>query len=163
MRQHLKPRTWPTALRNGLLGLLLGGLQLLVVGDALSLWSWSWPWWLYIVVGALWYLLVPGWAGFLTARQRGAVNTGVGAGCLVGIIAILMALASLVAVDMLMPHPRCGVDCPGAGRLLALLVLFETMGGAVATVVGGAVGEAVGLKHFARRRQRRKSAESCLD
>jgi hypothetical protein len=163
MCPHPNRRRWPTILRNAALGLLLGGLQILVVGDAISLWAWAWPWWLYIVVGALWYLLIPGWAGFLTARQRGDPNVGVGAGCLVGSTAILMTLAALAAVDALMPHPRCGVDCPGAGRLLALLVLFETLGGAVATVLGGSVGEALGLRHFAARYQRRKRAEHPLD
>ena len=55
------------------------------------------------------------------------------------------------------------LDCPGAGRLLALLVLFETMGGTIATVLGGSIGEEVGLKQFALRYQRRKRAEKSLD
>ncbi|HLW01888.1 MAG TPA: hypothetical protein VKT82_24755 [Ktedonobacterales bacterium] len=176
MRQHPKQRRWPTLLRNGLLGLLLGGLQVLVIGDVLSFWSWSWPWWLYIVVGALWYLLIPGWACFLTARQRGDANIGVRSGCLVGGIAIAMALIALGVADVLMTHSGCGIDCPGAAgcfglpnfcpninHLLGLLILFETMGGTIATVVGGSVGEAVGLRHVARRGQRRDSAEKRLE
>jgi hypothetical protein len=176
MRQRTR-RKWPIVLRNCLLGLLLAGLQLLVVGDALSFWSWSWPWWLYIGVGTLWYLLIPGWAGFLTARQRGDPNTGVGAGCLVGSIAIILALIAIGTVAVLMPPPECGIDCPdpgglcrGAdslcpriGGLLALLIVFETMGGTIATVLGGSIGEVVGLRHFALSYQRRKNEEKHLD
>ncbi|HEY7358238.1 MAG TPA: hypothetical protein VH590_17275 [Ktedonobacterales bacterium] len=137
-------------LRNVLLGLLLGALQLLVIGDALSLWHWPLPWWLYVVVGALLYLLIPAYAGFLASRQRGDDNTGVGAGCLVGAVSILMVLMTVVLVYYQTRTP-CGGCNPGL--LPALIFLSETMGGTIVTVLGGSLGETLGLRQFLARYQ----------
>lgn len=153
MRRVAKRPRWPAVLRNLLLGLLLGGLHLLLIGSLLSLWLWPFPWWLYVGVGVLSYLLLPAWIGFLTARQTGAANTGVGAGCLVGGVSILVAVLTVLIMNAQIPRDPSCFDCPNAGALPAYVLEFETMGGTILTVLGGSLSEAMGLRRFLARSQ----------
>ncbi|HEU5367186.1 MAG TPA: hypothetical protein VFU69_01930 [Ktedonobacterales bacterium] len=158
MRRVAKRQGRAALLRNLLLGLLLGGLHLLLIGSLLSFWLWYFPWWLYVGVGVLSYLLIPAWVGFLTARQTGDANTGVGAGCLVGGVSILVAILAVVIIDAQIPRPPCG-GCNNAGFLQALILLFETMGGTILTVLGSSISEAIGLSRFLAHYQSSVSGE----
>lgn len=161
---------WLAALRNLLLGILLGGFQLVLMGEALSLWRLHYSWWLYVGIGAVSYLLVPGYAGFFTAQQTGDANTGVGAGCLVGGASIIIAFISFWVVTILFqapapvlqppgppPYPIDTVGIPASSDII--IFLFEVMGGTVVTVIGSSIGEAWGLNHYLIRAQNQSRAE----
>lgn len=160
MRRISKRSRWQSIRRNLLLGLLLALLQLLVLGGGV-IWQFHLPWWLYVGAGAVFYLLIPGLAGFLAARNTGE-DDGAGAGCLVGAVAILAAITAALFVssftlNSLSSSPHLGL--PDSNALFFIfIVLIEGLCGTLVTVVGGSVGESLGKRRFLARYQSNKIA-----
>lgn len=163
MRRSSKRSRWPSIRRNLLLGVLLGFLQLLALGEVIAFWHLNFPWWLYVGVGVLFYLLIPGLAGFLAALKTGDDNAGVDAGCLVGTVGILISITAALIINAQTHLPPCGIDCPGAGFLIFFVVISEGLGGTIAAVIGSSVGEALGKRRFLALYQSRASLENPKD
>ncbi len=153
MSRVIKRSKWPAVRRNLLLGVSLGLLQLLAIGEVIDFWHLHLPWWLYVGLGTLFYLLIPGLAGFLAAQKTGDDNIGVGAGCLVGAVSIFIAITAALIADAQTSLPSCVDSCPGAGFLTFFVVISEGFGGTIVTVIGSSVGESLGQQRFLARYQ----------
>jgi len=142
--------------------------MLLLTGSA-ALVQWSASGFLAVILGALLYLLLPGLASFMAARQNEDASSGLVPGCLVGgmgffLLVALFALA-VVSEPVCQPGPSqgCGV---GFGSVLAVaapgfvvfLPLLEGVGGMIGSLVGALCGGALGERWASWSRSRSRPA-----
>src|SRR5690242_20413167 len=112
MRMGLKHSRWQRWLRWGrvlVLGIVLGGVQLLLALAAERADDWS-P---FVALSAFFYLAIPALAGFFTARRSGDTYSGVGAGLLVAGIGLLaVAIPVVVGSVLALTAPAPQHICP---------------------------------------------------
>ena len=149
---------WRKWLRWGrvlVLGLALGGVQILVLFVARPLEQWATNLWPSVALSAFFYLGIPTLEGFLTARRTEEAFSAVTMGCLVGAIGffVIAILAAVISVQLLNP-PRlvCPPDCPRLyfppsliiGLLILPIVVVEGLGGVAGGLLGGWIGGLLG-------------------
>lgn len=162
---------WLRRGRAFLLGIALALIQMLIL---LLLWVLAWAGWpLFLLIPVmllipLFYLLIPGLEGFLTARQQnGEGCSGVDGGCLVGVVNIILFIAVSAFLALAIP-PTCSPQCPAhagesggngllVGASLAVIVI-QILGSVIGGILGGWIGGLLGagaLPYRARTRRTR--------
>ncbi len=143
------------------LGIALGLLQMLLlwVADALD-WL-SLPWEMYMGVGALFYLVIPGVVALLASLRTVNDVSGAGVGC--GVWGIGMLVIIIATIFILRTAPQCPPSCSGLPRIGGYLgyidFFLEGICGAFIALLGGAIGASLGRNRAVALYQRRQTAK----
>ncbi len=153
----------------GVLAGALGVLEMLLLTGSAALVQWSASGFPVVALGALLYLLLPGLASFLAARQSRDASSGLAPGCLVGGVGffILVALFTLdvISSPVCQPGPNHACGLGFSNELSAVAVgavvsvfLVEGVGGMMGSMVGAWFGSNLGERWASRPQKRSGSA-----
>ena len=157
---HEPERRWLRWGRVLVFGVMLAALQSLLWTQAIPLELWGTSWLPFVAISTFFYLLIPALEGFLASRQDEKFTSGVGEGCLVGGMSLLIftitAVVFLILASTVMPE-QCPPACPGfsiytyfppmGGSLTAVPIIpLEGVGGIFGGLLGGWIGEITGQR-----------------
>jgi hypothetical protein len=132
-------------------GVVLAGLQLLLLSQAQTLANRYSTVWFPIVLGVLLYLLIPALAEFFVAKQRKDATPALRTGCLVGVVStlgigtVIMVLAVISLNTLTAPSPRTPI--PESGFIMDVsiaIVGLEGFGALLGGLLGGGIGRWLG-------------------
>jgi hypothetical protein len=154
MQSPPAPARWREWLRRGqilFLGVILAGLQLLLLSQAQTLTNRYSTIWFPIGLGVLLYLLIPALAEFFAAQHQKEAAPALRTGCLVGVVSTpgigiammvlaVIALNTLTAPSHIAPMPESAFIIDASIAIVGL----EGFGALLGGLLGGGIGRLLG-------------------